>query len=129
METNLTYARTSKIVFFIYHTFVCKFYQKNIYYAELKNLEYSTSDSAALNMLMRQRQFEIKTLLLVFTLSKKRALKMEKTHPFTLQNACRWFRKNVPKSPQQLLLRLSHAVKNPRDARRFLKQTTETTTG
>ena len=80
-------------------------------------------------MVMRQRQFEIKTLLFVFTLSKKRALIMEKTYPFTLQNACRWFRKNVPKSPQQLFLRLSHAVKIPRDARRFLKQTTETTTG
>ena len=114
METNLTYARTSKIVFFIYHTFVCKFYWKNIYYAELKNLEYSTSDSAALNMLMRQRQFEIKTVLLVFTLSKKRALKMEKTHPFTLQNACRWCRKkNVPNSPRQLFLRLNQCSKKP----------------
>ena len=49
---------------------------------------------------------------------------MEKTHPFTLQNACRWCRKkNVPKSPRQLFLSLSQCSKNPRDARRFLKQT------
>ena len=57
-------------------------------------------------LLMRQRQFKIKTVLLVFTGSKKRALIMEKTHPFTLQNACRWCRKNVTKSLRQLFLRL-----------------------
>ena len=55
-------------------------------------------------MLMRQRQFEIKTVLLVFTLSKKRALKMEKTHPFTLENACRWCRKKMYLKTHAMLL-------------------------
>ena len=37
---------------------------------------------------------------------------MEKTYPFTLNKACRWCRKkNVPKSPRQLFLRLSKCSK------------------
>ena len=60
---QFNYARTISIVFFIYHTF-CKFYRRNIYYAETRTWNILPQIPP---QLLRQRQFEIKTVLLVFT--------------------------------------------------------------